>query len=736
MNDKNNYFTTWIDPQRLDVSWLPYYFDPIYQTFDKKVEAHPELFSNLADLVKISSPQLLNKDQQLSYRYRVVRKYGELSFHKNENISFNAPVTILPRESVILSKIMPQKVNSIYWNEEYYPGGGIADFNYIVLESRGVNPIAWLHNELQKEYCQLQIKRSTVGSTMPQISFHDLLKIKIRLLKKDEIIKQNRVVKNNAQRQSAIGQAYSLVTEGQKAVKPFFLTGATFQERLSQFEENLQKQPTIDTGRIFFVEASTKNPKEDLFIVRYISEEKNILENFFAPQHDPDLDSKWREWYWDKKANKHFFIFNSMTAPDALPAYLLIRMILKNYNEDEAKLLKGSLLPSFKWFQSIVEYFQDHNEIVWDDAGKDVVEKWVSLHINAGYSDYIYYNLDANEDLSRLYNETEFPNFLIKWFRVIFSPVLALKVFRDSEIVGAYLLFSSDRFNNPYENRAWLEGIGQSLCQILELPSEMIDDAAKRESLRRMSDIMHRLNGPTGRIVSALEDINKYLDLNIEIANSLVPDEATVQKRLSMKRKEKSDYTLRARMNNIDSAINEIRDLSYKIKRLNMIKANPSRENLNIVDLVKEQNQKVEQLNHDLTIKTSIDESSIVVNVNRDVIADAISEVLHNSGRELKTMEVSDPLIIIYVISDKVKAYIKITDNALPVNKQLIKRPFEEGASTYARIGKGSGFGLAIVKEAFSSHGGSCILFENKNENGDRTPGITFEASLPIVKQL
>jgi hypothetical protein len=98
----------------------------------------------------------------------------------------------------------------------------------------------------------------------------------------------------------------------------------------------------------------------------------------------------------------------------------------------------------------------------------------------------------------------------------------------------------------------------------------MIDDAAKRESLRRMSDIMHRLNGPTGRIVSALEDINKYLDLNIEIANSLVPDEATVQKRLSMKRKEKSDYTLRARMNNIDSAINEIRDLSYKIKRLNM----------------------------------------------------------------------------------------------------------------------------------------------------------------------
>ena len=117
---------------------------------------------------------------------------------------------------------------------------------------------------------------------------------------------------------------------------------------------------------------------------------------------------------------------------------------------------------------------------------------------------------------------------------------------------------------------------------------------------------------------------------------------------------------------------------------------------------------------------------------DKEIIRNAIEEVISNSVRELTFRNVESPIIHIAANTHGGEFWLSITDNGLPVDVQLIANPFEEGATTYERVGLGTGLGLAIVRESFQSHGGDCTLQPNFDEHGDRFPGTSFHGHLPL----
>ena len=66
----------------------------------------------------------------------------------------------------------------------------------------------------------------------------------------------------------AFEKAHALLVSAKKGVRPFVLTAATFEDRLSQFESYLLDQQVVDARSAFFVEASTTDRSSDLFVVR------------------------------------------------------------------------------------------------------------------------------------------------------------------------------------------------------------------------------------------------------------------------------------------------------------------------------------------------------------------------------------------------------------------------------------------------------------------------------------
>src|SRR5262249_7238735 len=66
---------------------------------------------------------------------------------------------------------------------------------------------------------------------------------------------------------------------------------------------------------------------------------------------------------------------------------------------------------------------------------------------------------------------------------------------------------------------------------LLARAADASDDVARRESLRRLSTVMHSLNGPIGRVVSALEDIERFLAGRPDIGNEVILDPEAARER-------------------------------------------------------------------------------------------------------------------------------------------------------------------------------------------------------------
>jgi len=367
---------------------------------------------------------------------------------------------------------------------------------------------------------------------------------------------------------------------------------------------------------------------------------------------------------------------------------------------------------------------EEVEEQVWADVWSHIQESTVS----DTDARYVSENKVGQSSVS-----PELEHALFDWARTVYRPVLALKVRRGNAIVGAYLLFGEDRLEDHAVAYSKLDDIGVVLADILLAPSELIEEAMRRESLRRLSWVMHQLNGPVGRANKALEDVQEFLGQYPQIGESLVPNEEKAKRRSAMPGGVGLDrQTLANRLQDAMKAVTDVRKIAYQVRRLKRVQGALPKGAFNLGHLLRSQCASCPERLPELDIQTEgIDD--LQVSANLDSISEAIEEILNNSFRELRERKVDSPLIQVkwWAIHDE--AWFSIGDNALPTDQRLIDDPFAEDASTYARSGRGSGLGLAIVRETFRAHGGGCTLTENSNENG-RLPGVTFTAHFPVLR--
>lgn len=318
---------------------------------------------------------------------------------------------------------------------------------------------------------------------------------------------------------------------------------------------------------------------------------------------------------------------------------------------------------------------------------------------------------------------------------MIFRPAVALKVFRPDEVAGVYVLFGPDQVEDPDGARALLAGYGERLSEVLSQPAEIIDDAARRELLRRLSWVMHQLNGPIGRATNAAEDLDAFAKRFPEVATRLIPDEERAKARAEMRGEDLERFTFATRLGELAKAIADIRSLTYQICRLKRAQGDLSKQRCDLAKLLRSTATGCSQQVHGLKLEADGCDEPVIVSGNAESLCEAFTEVLNNACRELREQEAQQPTIALSIYSADGVARLAIRDNALPVRQQLIANPFDEDASTYAKEGRGSGLGLAIVRETFRRHGGSCRLFENRLEDGTREAGVTFDASLPLLTE-
>ncbi|OJH38244.1 ATP-binding protein [Cystobacter ferrugineus] len=716
---------TWIDPVDFERNWHPAFHAPEYRELDRRLQDHQQ-YAPLGTLVQLTKPARSDDKADLTGRWLVRLRRGGLEVEELGEEPPPGPLVPLPPEAIVIASHFSASVPLTHWDETLFPGGGLTQLGMIVLRPRGSESIDWLAYELASNLVQLQLRRSVIGSTLPRIEVSSLLDIQVRVPTAEEKRRLSEVVRERHRNKAAFERAHALLVSAKKGVKPFVLTAATFEERLEQFESYLLEQRIVDAQSGFFVEASTTDHSSDLFVVRplrgirddSVSRQRVQLQ----PQEDRHVNGDWRDWYWEPSSAEKFTIFNALGTSAALPSHLLARMTAR-ITPTAAADLRARILPGFDFFRQAIEVHRDDD---WDEAAAKqlLASSWFALQRGRlGAAELPTAGTAAEKD-------EEFADHLFEWLRYVFRPAVALKVHRHGAVAGAYVLFGPDQLEDPADARAALSGYGERLGEVLGQPSDVIDDAARRESLRRLSWVMHQLNGPIGRATNAAEDLDAFLKSAPEIASRLVPSEAKAKARAAMRGEDIQQFTFATRLGELTKAIGDIRRLTYQIRQLRRAQGDLQKQKCDLAELLRVKATECAKQVHGLRIDA--ENPSVFALGNADVLNEAFSEVLNNACRELKEQEIAQPTILIRVWADDGSAKITISDNALPVDRQLISNPFDEDASTYAKQGRGSGLGLAIVRETFRTHGGSCQLLENRDDNGARLAGVTFGASLPL----
>ncbi len=775
--DRHNKNYSWQKPTQLERSWFPGFFSPEFIELDELLSTNSSDYIVLSDVVFLG--QATNVDREFIQNADWIACPDGIKEIKNrtdqvEKLINKGRAILLDNEAIIIHKFSRFESPRIYyWSKELFPEIGIVDPEYfLVLQQKDESSIAWLFNELKNNTFLLQYKRLGVGSIFPLISSKDFLDIKISKVSENEKERQNKQVIELIRNQQALERAtYQLSTEKEK-IPSFIITGATFEERKAQFERYLLELPVIDSGTVFYIESSTPDKVSDLFMVRPIVENNAPRPFKLIPQADREVNKLWREWYQDTSREQRYRIYNSFVTSHELPSFLLAKMIDFSGQQKSLNILqKGTvpsylykgILPNYSFYRNIVEPFTLSREFEIDTINFELLRGWITLRERTGaseknigldrvqstYDEVIRHlqtspsqsedqNLDpmspsgtnvVSEDIS-----LEFKN-AFETIHSIYRPLLAIKILREDKVAGVYLLSLKAAHVEAHEEIVTsLQGLGARLSETLEQTSKVLDEAARSESLRRLSTVMHQINGPLGRIKQVIEDIEGFLDCNIDISNMLVPTEKQAEDRSEMTDEPLENFTFKARFSDLVRATDSIRNLAYQIRRLKTVHGELKFKEFDLRELISKCLDEVRGQLSNLRFDPYLIGEKVICYIDYETVYFSLVEILNNSCRELKENNIENPAIEIYLDIDGTNASITIQDNALPVNQSLIERPFDEGSTKY-RGGKGSGLGLTVVRDTFKRHHGSCELVENREENGERKPGVTFKARIPLLEK-
>ena len=735
----------WVRPADFSAeSWLPDYYQPEFLELDSQIKEYPEDYYYLSDLVgaRFSLPTISNLE---GFQWVASVMQGKASVSRiAKNDDGPSKLFELPPEAILIPRFIHSRaIEPVYWSEAVYEGEGVGVPSILCLERKADQAIPWIVEELKKEYCQLQLQRAASGSVLPTIGPQEVLNLRIRKLSPSEQnassaeVLSDVVIRNNQERIESL--------KAQKG-RSHLLTGSTFEERREQFEEYLLSDQ-VQEAPIAFVEPAYSGASSDLFIVNPLLKTGQGLQKLIQPQESDSeaAEQLWREWYFDNSTSA-VRLFHTLYGS---PSYALPRTILKRILPalllSETEKVKGALSKVLSWATSsekkLVSSFKlaDINKFkIPILAFQGLLDLFPDRSLEKG----IEALSDAREVLRELLGKSlpdlsendELIEASLTVNRKAFRPVLAVKIFRDEEIAGVYLIAGEDQFDDPAGVAAKLEALGKQLVDILEPPTAQVEEITRRESLRRLSWFQHQINGPLMRGIKAVEDVREFLDMHEEIASSLIPSEERARKRALMTGTSLESHQLESRLRVAEKAFQDLRGLNYQIRKLRNAQASSPKETVDVGRVLEELLIHGQDSLRSLRTGTNILTRKTVLG-DRQTLRDALDEVVNNSIRELRERGTSNPEIAIEVWESDNSVCFEIRDNGLPIEATLMDDVLEEDASTYSSLGKGSGLGLAIVKETFRAHRGRCDLKENRDSSRARVAGVTFSASLPIHEE-
>jgi hypothetical protein len=390
------------------------------------------------------------------------------------------PDSELPNEAILVGKRFTSAPSIQYWNDSLYSGGGTASSNLWVLASNSNESIAWIERELASELGLLQLRRAGIGSTLSTLPGDSLLEVRIRQRSIDEQRSINSVLVHNLR-----SEMYSASYRALK--RPIILTGDTFEERLREFERFLCEDTLFNSADIFFVESATGSESSDLFVVRPVSQPDKARDTStqFPESDTSEVDARWRDWYWSDASTNHYRVFNSVIARDySLPVHLITRTVAPWRFPKEGASLP---IPDLGVFASAFDSQDQLGEFSDTDFAIACVESMERHGFTAQLRDLCQVYGVSEEQPELLINSGALLVDLAEWGSAIFRPALAVRVFREQRVVGAYLLFGNSQASAPREAYGWLDDMGMAFQEILSPPPHPVEHAARRESLRRLS---------------------------------------------------------------------------------------------------------------------------------------------------------------------------------------------------------------------------------------------------------
>jgi len=702
--------TRWVGLEDLRTeSLVPGFYDPAYLEVDRMLREGQERFVEVGDLIETIRLQQASEQDPI-------------------------PTTsTLREEAIFIPRHLPHHATQIPITYKDVSGGeSVGEFERLmtVFGPKSTASIAWIAHELRQPYCQTQLRRAgESGTILRHITPSDVLRTRIKRLSSGERDRLNRLEKNHGPEFGSRSIVRGENDVEQRASAPT-LVWSTHEERRQEFERYIAVN--VDAVPLAFVEAVTSNQKSDLFAFRLLfdSERSPRLEFEEGSSQSEANRSWWKDWYWEGTADGAVVCQSLFGDERALPIHFLNRVALplaiQGMGPNEAEeLLKfwrtdangRLLLPATSQVRELVEI-----AIVQDVPMAQLEENRTFL---AGY--LVLDGLDQAEQERCIGSANDFMSWL-------FRPILAIRLVREQQTIGAYLLAGRNQFVDPAGEGQRMHGLGQELLRLLGPGDLASKEAVRKESLRRLSWFSHQINSPIGIAAAALRDVRECLENHATIAEMLVPDPKTASQVARMAKQPIECYQMLHRLDVALQAIQDLRRVNYQIRQLRRIQGDLALAECDLTSILNEEVCRARASLPGVLI-SQMPETGITLVADAQFLKEAFQEVFNNSLRELKARKTENPCIQVHLSQQAHEIHVSIGDNALPPLNNLIEQPFEEDASTYATLGQGSGLGLTMVREIMLRHGGSCSLEENIDEEGQRHPGVTFHAILPIHKE-
>lgn len=681
----------------------PAFYAPEFLTLDAELGS-VDVCRFLAECCTIRSASGLEPHHLPTWEVTIAPNSIEVQrcWNVGEKGSSGAQWSGLPARAIVIPELFRgSPVPVFYWDDAVFGGKANISGNALILVPEELDKIFPAMAEvLAGSLAQRQMARLVAG-------FSGAVMPRIPLDKLGNLIVPRHLPERAARHVLAVAGAKlhaspsGFTIGAQPSDRQLLLTGATVDERIAQLEDYLKG--SLPPGwSSFFVQASTSDPQSRLYAIRELR--TGLYLNLATPPDEDAADDAdflaWNQWYWSTASESGVQLFNSYLRPAGLPHPLWLRIL------QSLPLAHGHSLVFPRW-RDLADLWTTHAESEADTWAEDLDE------LIAARNRSVHGVPPSIEDIAASYR-----------------PLVAIRIDRDGDPSGAYVLLGDDQRRDPEGAGQRLLSFGMTIRAALLRSINVDDSVVRRESIRRMSWVMHQLASPLMRLDEKLKDIQEWLGSQPTAAAALIPDPERATRRARSNRISESEYTLGAVVVQLQTATKEIKNLQYRVRKLKNANRDPRPRSVNWREFSQAMTDRLRDRIAGLQITPDISATSLWF--DPDPIAEALDEVFENALRELRERRTEHPTIDFAIHEHGPWVTITVRDNALPPTERLVASPFDEGVSTYQRANKGTGIGLAATKAAFIQQGGAVELRENTAPDGGRVPGVSFLGRLPI----